>query len=333
MARAFPGTITPRRMPPLTRFARFAWGLLAYDIAVVAWGAYVRATGSGAGCGRHWPLCNGEVVPRAPRVQTLVELSHRLSSGLAMALTLVLLIWALRAYPPGHVVRRGAGVSMALMVVESLIGAGLVLFELVAHDASMKRALSVCLHLGNTFLLLASTALTAWWASGGARSKLRGQGAAAWAAAVPLGLMFLVGGSGVVTALGDTLFPPATLAAGLAQDLAPGAHLFVRLRALHPALAVTTVVSILVASAALRLLRPSPTVNRMTYVASGLALLQVCAGLLDVVTLAPVWLQLVHVVLADAVWCTLVLLAGSALATVPTSTAPLPTSPRLRGEA
>jgi heme A synthase len=314
-------------------FARFAWGLLAYDVAVVAWGAYVRATGSGAGCGRHWPLCNGEVVPREPRVQTLVELSHRLSSGLAMALTLVMLVWALRAYPKGHIVRRGAGVSMALMVVESLIGAGLVLFELVAHDASMKRALSVCLHLVNTFLLLASTALTAWWASGGARPKVRGQGAAAWAAAVPLAAMFLVGGSGVVTALGDTLFPPATLAAGLAQDLAPGAHLFVRLRALHPALAVTTVASILVASAALRVLRPSRTVNRISYALAGLAFLQVGAGLLDVVTLAPVWLQLVHVVLADAVWCALVLLAGSALATAPARPAPLPTSPRLRGEA
>ena len=317
-----------RRLP----FARFAWGLLAYDVAVVAWGAYVRATGSGAGCGRHWPLCNGEVVPREPRVQTLVELSHRLSSGVAMALTLVMLVWALRAYPKGHIVRRGAGVSMALMVVESLIGAGLVLFELVAHDASMKRALSVCLHLVNTFLLLASTALTAWWASGGARPKVRGQGAAAWAAAVPLAAMFLVGGSGVVTALGDTLFPPATLAAGLAQDLAPGAHLFVRLRALHPALAVTTVAIILVASAALRVLRPSRTVDRVSYTLAGLAFLQVGTGLLDVVTLAPVWLQLVHVVLADAVWCALVLLAGSALAPVPAGHAPLPASPRLRGQ-
>jgi heme A synthase len=318
---AFPaaGTITPVTLAPpptprLTGFARFAWTLLVYDVAVVAWGAYVRATGSGAGCGRHWPLCNGEVVPRAPRVQTLVELSHRLSSGFAMALTLVLLAWAVRSYPRGHIVRRGAGASMALMVVESLIGAGLVLFELVAHDASMKRALSVSLHLVNTFLLLGTTALTAWWASGGARPRLRGQGALAWAAALPLAAMFLVGVSGVVTALGDTLFPPATLAAGLAQDLAPGAHLFVRLRALHPGFAVTAVVTIFVACAAMRVLRPAAAVRRMTYVASGLAVVQVCVGLLDVVTLAPVWLQLVHVALADAVWCALVLLAGTALA-------------------
>jgi heme A synthase len=305
---------SPSRLSHLGPFARFAWGLLAYDVAVVAWGAYVRATGSGAGCGRHWPLCNGEVVPRAPRVQTLVELSHRLSSGLAMVLTLVLLVWAVRAYPKGHVVRGGAAVSMALMVLESLIGAGLVLFELVAHDASMKRALSVSLHLVNTFLLLGSTVLTAWWASGGSRPRLRGQGALAWAAALPLAAMFLVGISGVVTALGDTLFPPHSLAEGLAQDLSPGAHLFVRLRALHPGFAITAVVTIFTACAAMRLLRPSTAVRRSTYVASGLAVLQVAAGMLDVVTLAPVWLQLVHVALADAVWCSLVLLAGTALA-------------------
>jgi len=299
----------------MSRFARFAWGLLAYDVAVVAWGVYVRATGSGAGCGRHWPLCNGEVVPRAPRVQTLVELSHRLSSGTALVLTAVLLVWALLAYPRGHVVRRGASVSMALMVAEALIGAGLVLFELVAHDASMKRALSVCLHLVNTLLLLASTALTAWWASGGARVRLRGQGVAAWAAGVPLAAMFIVGASGVVTALGDTLFPVTSLAAGFAQDLAPGAHLFVRLRALHPLVASMTAAAIIASSSVLRVLRPGRTVRLLSFATSGLVLAQVGAGLLDVALLAPVWMQLVHVVLADAVWISLVLTAASALST------------------
>lgn len=141
---------------------------------VVAWGAYVRASGSGAGCGRHWPLCNGEIIPRAHRVETLIELSHRVSSGGALVGTLVLLVLAIRAYPRGHRVRRGAWTTASLMVAEALIGAGLVLFELVAHDASMKRGLSISLHLINTFLLLGSTAVTAWWASGGGAIRLRG---------------------------------------------------------------------------------------------------------------------------------------------------------------
>ncbi|MGH7436927.1 MAG: COX15/CtaA family protein, partial [Polyangiaceae bacterium] len=87
------------RLSPSPPFARFAWGLLAYDVAVVVWGAFVRATGSGAGCGRHWPTCNGDFVPRAPRLETLIEMSHRASSGLAFLLTAVLLGWALRSYP------------------------------------------------------------------------------------------------------------------------------------------------------------------------------------------------------------------------------------------
>jgi heme A synthase len=322
------------------RFARFAWGVLAYDLAVVAWGAYVRATGSGAGCGRHWPLCNGEIVPRLPRTQTLVELSHRVSSGVALVLAAALLVWALRAFPRGHLVRKGAAVGMGLMLMEAGIGAALVLFELVAHDASMKRALSVSLHLGNTFLLLAATALTAWWASGDSlppqvlrawrptapslAGVAHGQRAVVALLAVPVVAMFFVGASGAVTALGDTLFPPSSLAAGLAQDLAQdlpsGAHAFIRLRALHPLLASLTAGVIVIASGLVRALRPAPPVRVLSRVAAVLAVAQVAAGLLDVATLAPVWLQLVHLVMADAVWVALVLLAAAALACQPSET-------------
>ena len=303
-------------------FARFAWGVLAYDLAVVAWGAYVRATGSGAGCGRHWPLCNGEIVPQSPRIQTLVELSHRVSSGVALVLAAALLVWALRAFPRGHLVRKGAAVGMGLMLMEAGIGAALVLFELVAHDASMKRALSVSLHLGNTFLLLAATALTAWWASGGVRPSVRGQRAVVSLLAVPVLAMFFVGASGAITALGDTLFPPSSLAAGFAQDLAPGAHAFVRLRALHPLFASLTAGVIIITSGLVRALRPSRSVRVLSRVAAVLAIAQVAAGLLDVATLAPVWLQLVHLLMADAVWVALVLLAAAALACEPSAVRP-----------
>jgi heme A synthase len=297
----------------MTRFARFAWALLVYDVGVVAWGAYVRATGSGAGCGRHWPLCNGEIVPRAPRVETLVELSHRVSSGAALVLTVILLAWSLLAYPRGHIVRRGAAAAATFMSTEVLIGAALVLFELVARDASAKRALSVSLHLVNTFLLLASTAVTAWWASGGAPIRLRGHGAVAWTTGLPLVAMLLVGTSGAVTALGDTLFPSASFAAGFARDFAPGAHLLVRLRALHPLLAAGTAAMIVVAAGITRTLRPTRSVRTLTRIAASLAVAQVAAGLLDVVTLAPVWLQLAHLVLADAVWLALVLAGAAAM--------------------
>jgi heme A synthase len=299
------------------RLSRFAWGLLGYETLVVAWGAYVRASGSGAGCGRHWPMCNGEVIPRAPRVATLVELSHRLSSGGALIGTLVLLVWSLRVYPRGHRVRRGAWTTASLMVVEALIGAALVLFELVAHDASMKRALSISLHLVNTFLLLASTALTAWWASGGRPVGLRGQRTVAMLFGGLLSAMIVVGASGAVTALGDTLFPAPSLAAGIAQDFAAGAHLFIRLRAVHPMLAATTAAAIIVVMGLVRSLRPSPHVQVASRVAAGLAVTQVGAGLLDVLLRAPTWMQLVHLVMADFVWVSLILTAAAALAEAP----------------
>jgi heme A synthase len=313
----------------MPRFARFAWALLGVDVAVVAWGAYVRATGSGAGCGAHWPLCNGELVPQSPRIETLIELSHRVTSGLALGLTLVVLVWAFRAYPRRHVVRRGAAAATGFMAGEALIGAALVLFRLVAHDESTRRALNVCivcLHMCNTFLLLAATALTAWWASEGDKerpevgrrgSSGRGQRAVGWTMGIPLAAMFFVGVSGTLAALGDTLFPPTSLAAGLAQDFAASAPLFVRVRSIHPILALSTGAAIVVAGGVVRALRPSRAVRLLSRGAAVLVVAQVAAGLLDVALLVPIWLQLVHLVLADGVWILLVLTTASALGVAP----------------
>jgi heme A synthase len=297
----------------VTRFAKYAWGLLAYDVAVAAWGVYVRATGSGAGCGRHWPLCNGELVPRAPRVQTLIELSHRASSGVALLATAILFAWSPFAFPRGDIVRRGSLAALAFMGTEALLGAGLVLFQLVGVDQSVARGVSVSLHLVNTFFLLAATASTAWWASGGAAPRSRAETGPAWTAWVPLVAMLFVGASGAVTALGDTLFPPSSLAAGFTQDTATTAHLFVRLRVLHPLLAMMTAAVVIVAAGVARALHPSPAVRPLSIVTTVLVATQVGAGLLDVVLLAPTWLQLLHVSLAYGMWISLVLLATASL--------------------
>jgi heme A synthase len=313
--------------------ARFAWGLLAYEIGVIVWGAYVRATGSGAGCGRHWPLCNGEVVPRSRTAATLVELSHRVSSGTAFVLTLVLVVWALRAYPRGHRVRRGAGATALLMTTEAVIGAGLVLFELVAHDVSLTRAVGTSLHLVNTFLLLASTSLTAWWASGADPMKVRGRGTITPFVAVPLVATLLVAMTGALTALGDTLFPSSSVAAGLTQDFAAGAHAYVRLRAIHPMLAVGAAALILVMMTFVRALQPTRPVSVLSRAAGVLAVAQVALGLLDIMWLAPVSIQLAHLALADLVWIALVLTAAAALARSPVSVTPAafpPSRPLLR---
>src|SRR5215472_11186489 len=146
------------------RLARFAWGVLVYNVLVVLWGAYVRASGAGAGCGSHWPLCNGEVVPVAPRIETIIEFTHRLTSGLAVLAAVALVVWSFRALPRGHRARSTAAWSLVFLFVEALLGAGLVLFRYVAQDASAGRALYLSAHLTNTQLLLGMLAATAWFA-------------------------------------------------------------------------------------------------------------------------------------------------------------------------
>ncbi len=298
----------------LNRFAIYAWGVLVYNLGVILWGAYVRATGSGAGCGNHWPLCNGQVLPRSPQVETMVEFTHRASSGLALVLVVGLLIWAFRTYPRGHTVRVGAGGSMLFMITEALVGAGLVLFHLVADNVSTARVIVIALHLINTFLLLAMLTLTAWWASGGPPVRLKGQGLANWFLGVGLVSVIILGASGAVTALGDTLFPPSSLAEGLRQELSPAAHFLIRLRLLHPTIAVIVWIYLILAIALSNLLRPGRLSKQLARLLTVLFLVQLMAGAINVVLLAPIWMQLLHLFLSDLIWITLVLLAASVLA-------------------
>ena len=286
----------------ITRFATYAWGVLIYNILVILWGAYVRATGSGAGCGNHWPSCNGEIIPLAPQAKTLIEFSHRLSSGLALIVIIILFIWAFRAYPKGHVVRLGAKLSMFFIVVEALIGAGLVLFELVADNASLARAVAIAIHLANTFLLLGSLTLTAWWASGGKFVQLNGRGWPGWALSFGFVGLLILGSSGAVTALGDTLFPAASLAEGLQQKFSPTAHFLVRLRLYHPMIAIGVGGYLILAAGIFNAIYGTSTTRRIAKVVTVLYLTQLAAGALNVVLLAPIWMQLFHLLLSDLIF-------------------------------
>ena len=292
--------------------ARFAWLVLAYNLAVISWGAYVRATGSGAGCGNHWPLCNGDVLPRSAGVATLIEFSHRLTSGLALAAVAALAVWTFRACRPGHPARLGAALSLAFILTEAAVGAGLVLFELVADNASMARAMFMAAHLLNTFLLLAALSLTARWLSTAERVALRGRGATVATVAVGCGALLVAGASGAVAALGDTLFPAASLTAALAADLSASSHLLLRLRVLHPVLALAAAAAVIVLGA--RMARGGTIFAvRMRRTAAALALLQIALGFANVLLLAPVWLQLLHLLVADSIWIAFVLLGADAL--------------------
>src|SRR5919107_3429581 len=193
-------------MEAIRRFARYAWFVTALTLAVILWGAFVRASRSGDGCGAHWPLCNGTVMPDASQAKTLVEFAHRATSGAAFLLVVALCVWAFRAFKRGHPVRAAAAASGFFIVTESLIGAGLVLLRLVADNASVARAVYLSVHLVNTFLLVAALALTAWWAARGVAERprlsdfFRGRVGVALLGSLALGV------SGAVAALGATLF-------------------------------------------------------------------------------------------------------------------------------
>ncbi|KGQ22627.1 heme o synthase [Thermus filiformis] len=297
----------------MSRFERLAVGVLVWNTLVALWGAYVRATGSGAGCGAHWPTCNGEVLPRAPQVETLIEFTHRATSGLALLSVLALVLLAFRLFPKGHPVRFGAFLSGLFILTETLLGAGLVLFGWVAHNTTPARAVVQMIHLANTYFLLASLLLTAYFARTGTPLRLRGQGAVGWALGLGVLALLFLGMSGAVTALGDLIFPVRNSLEALERALTPGEHFLVRLRVLHPLIAVSVGLYVVLVAQLVAFLRPSPLVQRAARALLYLYGVQLLAGLVNVALKAPVWMQILHLFLAYLVWFAYFLLLAGAL--------------------
>jgi heme A synthase len=298
-----------QNLSTIRSFARYAWSVLAFNVGVVLWGAYVRATGSGAGCGQHWPLCNGDILPVAPTLKTIIEFTHRVTSGIDLAMVALLVVWAFRTFPRRDPVRLGAVLSAVFLMTEALIGAALVLLEYVAANPSVAHGYWLSLHLVNTLTLLACLTLTAWWAMGNPPVRLAGR--PAWMAGGSLALVMILGVSGVIAAFGDTLFPVRSLAEAFAQDFDPASSIFVRLRVLHPILAALTgtwLVLYAVATAGRR-----PDLRPRAWLLLGLVGAQLAAGLTNLLLRAPVWMQMLHLLLADALWISLVLLCAGVL--------------------
>jgi heme A synthase len=302
-----------------TRFRRFAWGVAAYTLAVIAWGYFLRISESGDGCGTDWPLCLGEAVPRALEFSTLVELSHRVTSGVVLLAVVGLTVAAFRTWPRGHAVRTAAVWALVFTVAESLFGAVLVVFGWVATDVSVGRTLVRPVHVTNTFLLMAALALTAWWATRGVAripSPDPGRdGAGGRALVLPLLGLLALAWTGAWTGLAVTAFPAATLQEGIGQYLDPE-HVLVSLRTLHPLLALA-VIGVLVRFAlntrALGIAREDQALVRLATGVGVLAGVQLLAGPLTIVAGNPASLRLAHLLLADLLWVGVVLAASARL--------------------
>jgi len=315
MTSAATANASPKDIPSRAkqRFARASWGALGFTIFVILWGAFVRATGSGAGCGSHWPLCNGEVLPQDPTTHTVIEFTHRTTSGLSLLLVLGLFFWARKIYPSAqHFVRRMARFSLIGMILEALLGAGLVLLELVAEDKSVTRAVSISLHLVNTSFLTAAMTLLA---SGASRDRKGEPLRALWVTpslrkrAISVMSTFLaLGAAGAITALGDTLFKAESLAQGIQMDLAPGAHFLLRLRVIHPVLAILWGVGSMSWLLGLRYPgNPLGLMAKPARVAALFILSNLLLGGLNLLLLAPTQLQIAHLAMANLIWIQLIL--------------------------
>jgi len=300
---------------PSPALRRFAWGVLAYFIAVILWGALVRATGSGAGCGDHWPLCNGTVMQHSARIDTMIEFTHRITSGLSFFSVVALLWWTFAGTVRGHLARGAAVAAVAFTVVEAALGAFLVKLGLTAQSQSPLRAPYLALHLANTLLLLAALTLAAHLLSrrsGFLRDQVRLVAPAG--ALASLIVVLIVGVTGSLAALGDTLYPPSSLGSAFAQDFSSTSAWLVRWRWTHPTvafLACIFLIWLLVRAAQRPTLGPGHWDNRgLSALMLILLAAQYVLGVLDVVYLAPVWLQIAHLLGADLLWSALVVLAA-----------------------
>lgn len=287
----------------MTRLTRYSWFVLAYNLFVVVFGAFVRATGSGAGCGSHWPACQGVIIPRAPAIETIIEYTHRLTSGLTIVFIAILLVWTWRTYSKGSWLRKTSAAAVFFIIVEALLGAGLVLFNLVLNNASLTRAFTMMAHLVNTFFLLASLACTALFLTFGQPQKLKNTKGTLALFSVGVVGFFILGASGSIAALGDTLFPSSSLLAGIQQDFSQTSNYLLHLRIYHPLIAITVGgIALLFALLARRQNPDNPKISVTSTILISLVLFQLCMGALNVVLLAPVWLQLVHLLVTCLLW-------------------------------
>ena len=279
--------------------ARFVRIVLGWNVVTILLGALVRATHSGAGCGRSWPICAGVIVPSLQGA-TAIEFTHRAASGLALVGVAAVVIAVHRQTARRHPARGSAVLAAGAILLEALIGAAIVLYEWVGRDDSIARAVAVPVHLLNTLLLLAALTLTIWFLTGGASLTRRGP-SRRWVFAAGTALL-AISATGAVTALADTLFPtdrPAPIET---------VHFLTELRIVHPVLAVVVIVAAALASRGLSL--PSTTAWRWLV---GLTAAQFSIGLLNIRLGTPLMLQLLHLLVADLIWISFVWLAAQVL--------------------
>lgn len=292
----------------LNSFAKFAWFAVVYNLLVVLWGVFLRASHSGDGCGQHWLTCGGEAIPTAPQLKTVIEFSHRITTAAAGLVVLILVCWAFAQHDKFKYVRLFAGLSFLFILIEGAIGGGLVLTGNTAANWTPTRPYWTAGHLINTFVLIAFLTLTAWSASERREFKRRDSRSILLLFA-GAGIIVFVGISGSMAALSTMLFPAESLREGLAMDFDPLSHPLLRLRIIHPISAIIGAVFLIFISSRIRAMSASSEpVRNWSSKLSALVIAQIVFGAATLLMLGPIVMQLGHLLLADLVWIAFVLL-------------------------
>ena len=291
-----------------SRIQIFSWTMLWLTVAVVVGGALVRATDSGAGCGESWPICGGQIIPEIGNYHTAIEVSHRLMTGLLGFVLIAVFVLVRRRYDKSHRLRRAVFAAGMLLIIESLLGASLVLFGWVEYDASIARLIVVPIHLINTFLLVAAMALVAYFAGGGRAFRVDLSKTLDKVLAASLGIVLLIGATGALNALADTLIKSDTLRTPVAGEVLVTEPVLRQIRTIHPfvaiigGLALYMLVRYLTAEASRR-------VRMMGFGVQGVIWLQFIVGLVNIALNVPLEIQLIHLFVADVLWIFVVLMS------------------------
>lgn len=304
----------------LSKFAKYAWFVLGYNLLVIIWGVFLRASLSGDGCGEHWLTCGGEVIPSAPQLKTQIEFFHRITSSLAGIFVIGLLISSIvkkakEKTEQSRLLVKMSVLSLIFIIIEGVVGGLLVLTGNTAANWTPTRPYWMAAHLINTFTLIAVLSLTAWFASGGKSfSFFKAERKVLLLLIIAILGIFIVGMSGSIAALSSMLYPSSSLAEGIAKDFSASSHYILRLRVFHPLLSVLLgLFLIFLAGWLKKQSNGDGSTIRWANILSILVLTQLISGIVTILTLAPIVMSLIHLFLADAVWIAFVLMSASFL--------------------
>jgi len=294
---------------PSKQIRLLSWSVLWLTVAVVVGGALVRATDSGAGCGESWPICGGQFIPEIGNYHTAIEVSHRLMTGLLGFVLIALFVLVRRDFAKEHRLRRAVFAAGILLIIESLLGASLVLFGWVEFDASIARLIVVPLHLINTFLLVGAMALVAFFASGGQGFRIDTGKRRDQLVLAGLGIVLLIGATGALNALADTLIQSDALADAVPGEVQVTEPVLRQIRSIHPFVAILGGLSLYMIVRYLAVGAPR-TVRWLAIGIQGIVWLQFIIGLLNIALEVPLEMQLIHLFVADVLWIAFVLLGA-----------------------